>query len=113
MRSSATTEIRTPMSIRRFFLVSLFLAPIGASDAGTVVRMETSLGNIDIELLDSVAPLTVANFMKYVSDGDFTNSFIHRSVPGFIIQGGGFKFVNGQPAAVPTDPPVANEFNRS
>jgi peptidyl-prolyl cis-trans isomerase A (cyclophilin A) len=75
--------------------------------------METSFGNIDIELLDSVAPRTVANFMKYVNDGDFTNSFIHRSVPGFVIQGGGFTFVNGEVADVPTDPPVTNEFSRS
>jgi cyclophilin family peptidyl-prolyl cis-trans isomerase len=75
--------------------------------------METSLGNIEVELFDTVTPRTVENFMNYVNDGDFTNSFIHRSVPGFIIQGGGFTFENGELAAVPTDLPVTNEFGRS
>ena len=36
------------------------------------------------------APKTVANFSNYVKDGDYVNSIIHRSVPGFIVQGGGF-----------------------
>jgi peptidyl-prolyl cis-trans isomerase A (cyclophilin A) len=107
-------HIRTSMLIR-YFLLSLLLAPVGlsAADQGIVVRMETSLGNIEVELFDTVAPLTVANFMNYVNDGDFTNSFVHRSVPGFIIQGGGFTFENGVIGTVPTDSPVVNEFNRS
>ena len=77
------------------------------------MRMDTSLGNIEVELFDTVTPLTVANFMKYVNDGDFSNSFIHRSIPGFIIQGGGFTFENGAIGTVPTDPPVVNEFSHS
>jgi len=93
----------------------LLFEPIGlsAADQGTVVRMETSIGNIEVELFDTVAPLTVDNFMNYVNDGDFTNSFIHRSIPDFIIQGGGFTFENGAVGNVPTAPPIINEFNRS
>ena len=75
--------------------------------------METSIGNIEVELFDTVAPLTVGNFMNYVNDGDFTNSFIHRSIPDFIIQSGGFTFENGAVGNVPNAPPVINEFNRS
>ena len=97
-----------------YSLLFLMLTPAGLSalEQGTVVRMETSLGNIDIELFDDDAPQTVANFLKYANDGDYTNSFIHRSVPGLIIQGGGFTFVNNTTAPVPADPPVVNEFNQ-
>ncbi|MDX2214382.1 MAG: peptidylprolyl isomerase [Oculatellaceae cyanobacterium bins.114] len=74
------------------------------------------------------APLTVQNFRNYVNDGDYTNSIIHRSEPGFVVQGGGFtgnglstvlaQTPNSGAAAIgviPTDPPVQNEFspNRS
>jgi cyclophilin family peptidyl-prolyl cis-trans isomerase len=55
----------------------------------------------------------VANFLNYVNDGDYAGSFIHRSVPGFVVQGGGFTFINGEAGSVPSDPPIANEFGRS
>ena len=80
-------------------------------DTDSAVRMTTSKGVIDLGLFDSLTPATVANFMHYVNDGDYANSFFHRSLPGFVIQGGGFKPA-GDPnsyTAVPTDPPVANE----
>lgn len=66
------------------------------------------------------APSTVQNFLNYVNDGDYINNVIHRSVPGFIVQGGGFT-VNGlanslaNPASavgvIPADSPVINEFS--
>ena len=64
------------------------------------VRLTTVLGNIDIALYDQRTPITVANFKNYINSGryfepDPTNGqpaslFVHRSVPGFIIQSGGF-----------------------
>jgi len=81
--------------------------------SGTVVRLQTSLGPIDIALLDAAAPLTVANFMNYVNRGAYNNSFIHRSVPGFIIQGGGYTWdstANGY-YTVAANSPVMNEFS--
>ncbi len=66
------------------------------------------------------APLTVQNFLNYVSDGDYINTIIHRSDPGFVIQGGGFTAegladnLDNPPNAIgviPTDPPVVNEFS--
>lgn len=57
------------------------------------------------------APVTVNNFLNYVNDGDYINSIIHRSVPGFVIQGGGFTFKDLMPDLIPTDPPIVNEFN--
>ena len=76
---------------------------------GTLVTLQTPFGDVDIELYDEQAPLTVANFLNYVIDGDYQNSFVHRSVPGFAIQGGGYTYVNGFIDYVPTDDPVVNE----
>ena len=76
-------------------------------------RISTPLGDIEIELLEQSAPQTVANFRNYIDDGDYVNSFIHRSVPEFIIQGGGFTFADNATSEVPTDPPVTNEFEVS
>lgn len=93
-----------------------FCGAIAASSsvsAATIVEMQTSLGNIDIELFDSTAPLTVANFLSYVNSGAYTDSFIHRSIPGFVIQGGGFSWDIGTetgPYTIPTQAPVLNEY---
>lgn len=98
--------------------VLILAATIDTAQAGTIVRMETSLGNIDIELFDEAAPVTVANFLNYLRDGDYDNSFIHRSAVTtfglpFVIQGGGFRYVNGDFGLVPQDPPIVNEFDPS
>lgn len=76
------------------------------------VELQTTLGNVQVELFDDVAPRTVANFLNYVTSDRFDGSFFHRSVPGFVVQGGGFTF-DGNADAVVTDPPVQNEFSRS
>jgi cyclophilin family peptidyl-prolyl cis-trans isomerase len=57
------------------------------------------------------APATVNNFLNYVEDDDYVNSIIHRSVPGFIVQGGGFTVDELQIEAIPADDPVINEFS--
>ncbi len=79
----------------------------------TTVRFETTSGNIDVELFDDETPITVQNFLNYVDDGDYNGTFIHRAIPGFIIQGGGFRFDNGEANQIDADPPITNEFNRS
>jgi cyclophilin family peptidyl-prolyl cis-trans isomerase len=55
-----------------------------------MIRFETTLGNFTIELFEKEAPVTVANFLKYIDDGFFDGTVFHRIVPGFVIQGGGF-----------------------
>ncbi len=77
------------------------------------VLIETPLGDIEIELLEEDAPKTVANFLNYIQNDRYDKTFIHRSVPGFIIQGGGFFFDNGAAPGVTTFPPVENEFKVS
>jgi len=58
------------------------------------------------------APGTVANFINYVEDGDYVNSIIHRSVPNFVVQGGGFVIDESLAIEpVPTDDPIENEFS--
>jgi cyclophilin family peptidyl-prolyl cis-trans isomerase len=74
-----------------------------------VYVIETPLGDIPVQLYPNMAPQTVANFQAYADNGDWDGSLVHRSVPGFVIQGGGFREVAGAYAAIPTDPPVPNE----
>jgi cyclophilin family peptidyl-prolyl cis-trans isomerase len=54
------------------------------------VQVFTSLGNFTIELNAERAPLTVAHFLKYVDQGQYTNTIFHRVIASFIIQGGGY-----------------------
>src|SRR5688572_27969854 len=68
--------------------------------SGPKVRFETNLGNIDVNLLSNTAPLTVANFLRYVNRGDYSNSVFHRSVANFVIQGGGFRVATPVPVEI-------------
>ena len=54
-----------------------------------MIRFETSHGPFTVELFEKEAPVTVANFLRYVDDGFFDGCIFHRIVPGFVIQGGG------------------------
>jgi uncharacterized protein (TIGR03437 family) len=77
------------------------------------VRFKTNIGDIDVTLLPDAAPATVANFLNYVNKGAYASSIIHRSVPGFVIQGGGFHLVDGVPTPIAEDAAVTNEFKVS
>jgi peptidyl-prolyl cis-trans isomerase B (cyclophilin B) len=59
--------------------------------AGTRVTLETSKGNISLELFDDKAPATVANFVQYVRDGFYDGTIFHRVIENFMIQGGGLE----------------------
>ena len=59
------------------------------SNKMTNVVIETTMGNITVELNEEKAPVTVANFLKYVNNGFYTNTIFHRVINGFMIQGGG------------------------
>jgi peptidyl-prolyl cis-trans isomerase A (cyclophilin A) len=54
------------------------------------VRVTTSMGAYVIELDADRAPITVANFLRYVSEGFYTNTLVHRVVGNFVVQGGGY-----------------------
>jgi len=71
-----------------------------------VVKLETSMGNIVIELNEQAAPVTVKNFLGYVEAGFYDGAIFHRVIPGFMIQGGGF---TKQMVKKETRDPIINE----
>ena len=72
----------------------------------TKVQLQTSMGEITIELDDAKAPVSAANFIEYVKAGHYDNTVFHRVIPGFMIQGGGFEPGMRQKA---TRAPIENE----
>ncbi|MCP9339054.1 peptidylprolyl isomerase [Stutzerimonas xanthomarina] len=54
------------------------------------VLLNTSMGEIEIELEAEKAPVSVKNFLEYVESGFYDDTVFHRVIPGFMIQGGGF-----------------------
>ncbi|HEV6965096.1 peptidylprolyl isomerase [Roseateles sp.] len=84
------------------------LAASAASSWGTVCML-TSSGEIVVELYDTYAPETVANFYKYVSAGFYTQTLIHRVDRDFVIQGGGY--ASGMVAKTPLYAPIKLESN--
>jgi cyclophilin family peptidyl-prolyl cis-trans isomerase len=79
------------------------------------IEMKTTAGSIEIELWPDVAPCTINNFFAYIDSGRYDGTFIHRSVDGFVIQGGGYAYDSGTGtfASIPVDPAVVNEPSQS
>ncbi|MFL5330678.1 MAG: peptidylprolyl isomerase [Gemmataceae bacterium] len=77
----------------------------------SVVRFNTTLGPVDVQLFDQQTPLTVANFLNYVMRGDYNSSIFHRLVNNFVLQGGGFQFHTNPSRLdqIATDPAIQNE----
>jgi len=86
----------TTKSLFRFIISGLFFAlATSLSFTGVAAEMpkvaiHTNHGDITIELDAEKAPKTVANFLKYVNDGYYTDTIFHRVMSNFMIQGGGF-----------------------
>jgi len=80
--------------------------PAPAAAANPVVILDTSAGAITIELFADKAPDSVQNFLEYVRDGFYSGTIIHRVVPGYVIQGGGY---TPELVEKSTRPPVRNE----
>lgn len=98
-----------------FLAASLASLPLRAQD---YVCMESTLGDFCLHLFRDTASRTVANFLKYVTDGDYDNAIIHRSAltanyQPFVLQTGGYTLDNGRVLEIPADAPVLNEFGRS
>jgi cyclophilin family peptidyl-prolyl cis-trans isomerase len=72
-----------------------------------VVVLETSLGNIEIEVDAQKAPVSTENFLAYVDAGHYDGTVFHRVIPNFMIQGGGFDETFAQKS---TRAPIKNEF---
>ena len=52
------------------------------------VLLQTSQGDITLELYPDKAPKSVANFLQYVRDGFYDGTLMHRAIPGYLVQGG-------------------------
>ena len=72
-----------------------------------VVLLETSMGNIKVELQPQEAPISVSNFLAYVKEGYYDGLIFHRVIRGFMIQGGGF--TKDMREKRPSHPPIKNE----
>lgn len=70
------------------------------------VLLETTEGDILLELFPDKAPETVKNFLQYVDDGFYDNTIFHRVIPDFMIQGGG---MDARMREKETRPPIKNE----
>ena len=85
-----TIKPRAPLAAATLLLGLGFLpGAAGAGEQTTQVRVVTNMGEFVIEVRPERAPLTAANFLRYVKEGFYTNTLIHRVVPNFVIQGGG------------------------
>lgn len=79
------------------------------NDKGTTavkVKLTTNMGAITLELDNEKAPLSTANFVKYVESGHYTGTIFHRVIGNFMIQGGGF---DNKLVQKPTNSPIKNE----
>jgi len=94
MRTPPRNWLRDPMASALLALAGLLvhtMAPAAdqAATQATQVRVSTSMGDFVIELMPERAPLTVTNFLRYVREGYYSGTLIHRVVANFVIQGGG------------------------
>ncbi|MDA9556938.1 peptidylprolyl isomerase [Vibrio sp.] len=87
--------------------IALSLAVLSTSTiAAQTVEFETTLGKFTVELNEEKAPISSANFIKYVEDGSYKGTIFHRVIPGFMAQGGGF---DESMTMRNTYPPIKNE----
>ncbi len=110
-------QLLLPIAVVIAAILSLLLYPVikgdkamNDSSAGNpIVLIETTMGNITIELDAENAPNTSENFLAYVDDGYFVDTTFHRVIPGFMIQGGGLTTdMRDKPSS---RPPIKNEAN--
>jgi len=112
LRTEVSAATPTTCTLPQTLQNNACITPTAAASAQTMVRLLTTLGVIDIQLANT-APLTVANFLSYVRSEAYQQSFFHRSIPGFIIQGGGYTWNSSTNSynTIPTLPAVANEYS--
>ena len=100
-------------------LLIVLMATARLTPASTLVQMRTDMGDVDIVLFEEQAPLTVQNFLNYMNKGalgGYDGTYNHRSITGFVVQGGGYiidpddgDFTTGGISHIPEDPPIPNE----
>jgi len=90
MRITPPNRIRNRLASALLVLTGLLAhSSVPAADQAQQVRVSTNMGDFVIEMLPDRAPLTVANYVRYVKEGYYSGTLIHRVVANFVIQGGG------------------------
>src|ERR1700761_1251993 len=108
MRITPRNWPRNPLASVLLALTGFLVhAPAPAADQAQQVRVSTNMGDFVVELMPDRAPLTVANFVRYVKEGYYSGTLIHRVVANFVIQGGGHSASDLKRKAV--HDPVNNE----
>jgi peptidyl-prolyl cis-trans isomerase B (cyclophilin B) len=79
---------------------------MGKTMANPTVKIKTTLGEIQVELFEDKAPITVKNFLRYVDEKHYNQTIFHRVIDGFMIQGGG---LNAEMDPKNTHEPIHNE----
>jgi peptidyl-prolyl cis-trans isomerase B (cyclophilin B) len=105
----AITNLIGKLALGACLLAGVILATglsAGAERRQPLVKLQTSMGDITVELYPDKAPATTANFLQYVKDGFYNGTIFHRVIPGFVIQGGGFDANMNQKS---TRAPIKNE----
>ncbi len=93
--------------LRRTFITLLLAFTLSAqAKTNPQVLLETNYGNIILELYPDQAPETVKNFLQYVNEGFYDGTVLHRVIPNFMIQGGGY---TPDLQRKPTRAPIKNE----
>jgi len=103
------------MTRRLLLLLAILIPPLALSTPasaggrastrplkGTVVVLETNYGDIHVRLFRKRAPITTANFLRYVRKGHYNGTIFHRVIGNFMIQGGGYtRSLQKKPTAAP------------
>jgi cyclophilin family peptidyl-prolyl cis-trans isomerase len=111
--TSPITEALTTSGANKLIDLSSSTLFTDAASSNTLLRFNTNDGPINVELFDTQAPQTVANFLDYVKQGDFTNDIFHRLATNFVLQAGGFTY-NPSTHTVTTltaGPSIQSEFS--
>ena len=101
----------TVKNIRLFsFILFTLFSFITYAEKNPVVEFKTNMGDLHIELYPKEAPITVKNFLEYVGNGFYNGTVFHRTIPNFMIQGGGF---TSDLTKKPTQAPIKNESEKT
>ncbi|GAA5136733.1 peptidylprolyl isomerase [Thalassotalea piscium] len=95
---------------KTFSSLALAVVMFSGTVQASIVEFNTSHGSFKVNLHDKTTPLTVANFLQYITSERYNNTIIHRSETNFVVQGGGFAFNDALPLkGIETFTSVKNE----
>jgi Peptidyl-prolyl cis-trans isomerase (rotamase) - cyclophilin family len=90
--------------MKKLMLIACILMSFSVLADNTLIKMQTSEGDVYLKLYDDKAPQSVANFLQYVNDDFYDGTIFHRVISSFMIQGGGFtEDLQRKPTRAPID----------